>query len=339
MSPAMEQSPLSSSRRRDESEFMNLREWGLKARMISRENTRSRRFSASNISSLREDAARSFRSNFTISSTASSPGYTLKEEIDPSTYSFTSALRALQARSVNTWECASPDGFALNSKWNEAEKYICNPLSGEVPMECLSAKTLSGRSFRNLTSRITMSAPLIYPSNSRIFLPNPTIDEDHQVHIPMKEKKVGNLTRDAGTQSTPPDLTSSSPSPMTSPTQERSIKCNIKGRHSPNSTLPKQNVKEAEVKEITRDKEETKRDQEEEKNVELERKKGKNKWSCNSTTSNANGTSKKGKGGGGCLSLTSLWMRRRQREKHKARKKNTVSLCHINGCYIWRRKN
>lgn len=78
MSPTMEQSPLSSSRRRDESELMNLREWGLKARMISRENTRSRRFSASNISNLREDAARSFRSNFTISSTASSPGYTLK---------------------------------------------------------------------------------------------------------------------------------------------------------------------------------------------------------------------------------------------------------------------
>ena len=29
-------------------------------------------------------------------------------------------------------------------------------------MECLSAKTLSGRSFRNLTNRITMSAPLAY---------------------------------------------------------------------------------------------------------------------------------------------------------------------------------
>lgn len=72
---------------------------------------------------------------------------------------------ALQARTIyNSWECLSPDGFALNSKWNEAEKYICNPLSGEVPMECLSAKTLSGRSFRNLTSRITMSAPLVYPS-------------------------------------------------------------------------------------------------------------------------------------------------------------------------------
>lgn len=73
---------------------------------------------------------------------------------------------ALQARTVyNSWECSSPDGFALNSKWNDAEKYICNPLSGEFPMECLSAKTLSGRSFRNLTNRITMSAPLIYNSS------------------------------------------------------------------------------------------------------------------------------------------------------------------------------
>lgn len=75
---------------------------------------------------------------------------------------------ALQARSgYPSWDCLSPDGFALNSKWNEAEKYICNPLSGEVPMECLSAKTLSGRSFRNSTNRITMSAPLVYSSHSR----------------------------------------------------------------------------------------------------------------------------------------------------------------------------
>jgi hypothetical protein len=73
---------------------------------------------------------------------------------------------ALQARSVyKSWECLSPDGFALNSKWNEAEKYICNPLSGEVPMECLSAKTLSGRLFQNsTTNRITMSAPLVFSS-------------------------------------------------------------------------------------------------------------------------------------------------------------------------------
>lgn len=77
-------------------------------------------------------------------------------------------LAALQARSAyHSWESLSPDGFALNSKWNEAEKYICNPQSGQVPMECLSAKTLSGRSFRNITNRITMSAPLVYSSHSR----------------------------------------------------------------------------------------------------------------------------------------------------------------------------
>ncbi|KAJ6371087.1 hypothetical protein OIU77_001570 [Salix suchowensis] len=162
-----QQSPYTTFQRRDEPEF-NLREWAFRAQ-LSGENTtisRSRRFSGSNIRSFGEDA-RSFRSNITISSTASSPGYSLRDEIDPSTYSFTAALRALQARSgyYNIWECSSPDGFALNSKWNEAEKYIRNPLSGEVPMECLSAKTLSGRSFRNLTNRITMSAPLVYSNH------------------------------------------------------------------------------------------------------------------------------------------------------------------------------
>lgn len=64
-----------SSRRRDESEF-NLREWSVKAR-ISRENTNSRRFSASYMRSFRENS-RSQRSNITISSTASSPGYPFK---------------------------------------------------------------------------------------------------------------------------------------------------------------------------------------------------------------------------------------------------------------------
>ncbi|KAE8713338.1 Detected protein of unknown function [Hibiscus syriacus] len=162
-----------SSCRYDEPEF-SLREWGIKAR-ISRENTASRRYSASYIRSFREDS-RSFRSNITICSTASSPGYSLKDEIDPSTYSFTTALKALQARTVyNTWECLSPEGFALNSKWNEAEKYICNPLSGEVPMECLSAKTLSGR----------------------------TVQQD--------------ILQFPGTQSTPPDLSSDSLSPASTP--------------------------------------------------------------------------------------------------------------------------
>ena len=104
------------------------------------------------------------------------------------------ANAALQARSGYGWECSSPDGFALNSKWNEAEKYICNPLSGEVPMECLSAKTLSGRSFRNFTNRITMSAPLIYPSQPRQpqtnhFAAAPTTQENF-VQFPIQGVKT-----------------------------------------------------------------------------------------------------------------------------------------------------
>ncbi|KAK4834689.1 hypothetical protein QYF36_026873 [Acer negundo] len=267
------------SRASEETEF-NLREWGLKAR-ISRETTISRRFSASNITSFREDTCRSFRSNFTISSTASSPGYPcLREEIDPSTYSFTTALKALQARSLynNSWECSSPDGFALNSKWNEAEKYICNPLSGEFPMECLSAKTLSGRSFRNLTNRITMSAPLVYNSSqhARPIQTKPSsITKQLQDHVtvnfpvPAKKKMEGN-TRDVGTQSTPPDLSSTSASPASIIKSEAEMKAE----------------EEVEVKE-TREKEETtKRDEES------------CRWRCRQ---------------GGCLS----WMRKRHREKHK----------------------
>ena len=136
------------------------------------------------------------------------------DEIDPATYSFTTALKgitvfmimnfrvllvqavtfcvyfaALQARSAyHSWEALSPDGFALHSKWNEAEKYICNPLSGQVPLECLSAKTLSGRSFRNMTSRITMSAPLVYSSHTRPIhttKPSSSTKEDMARHFPI----------------------------------------------------------------------------------------------------------------------------------------------------------
>ncbi|PHT48352.1 hypothetical protein CQW23_12560 [Capsicum baccatum] len=64
---------------------------GLKSK-ISRENTNSRRFSASYIGSFREDA-KCFRSNIPISSTVSSPGYTLRDEIHPSTYSLTTVLK------------------------------------------------------------------------------------------------------------------------------------------------------------------------------------------------------------------------------------------------------
>ncbi|KAJ6371086.1 hypothetical protein OIU77_001570 [Salix suchowensis] len=212
-----QQSPYTTFQRRDEPEF-NLREWAFRAQ-LSGENTtisRSRRFSGSNIRSFGEDA-RSFRSNITISSTASSPGYSLRDEIDPSTYSFTAALRALQARSgyYNIWECSSPDGFALNSKWNEAEKYIRNPLSGEVPMECLSAKTL----------------------NKRLLLLLLQID-DIANHFPIKEDKMeGKLsTRDVGTQSTPPDVSSSSspcPAAPTPPIREGK-RCEVEDEDSPN---------------------------------------------------------------------------------------------------------
>ncbi|KAJ1443065.1 DNA-directed RNA polymerases I and III subunit RPAC2 [Sesbania bispinosa] len=186
MASTAEPSPYysSTSRRRDESEF-NLREWGVKAR-ISGENTNSRRYSGSYMRSFREDT-RSFRSNITISSTASSPGYPIKDEIDPSTYSFTTALKALQARAgYNSWECLSPDGFALNSKWNEAE-------------------------------RITMSAPLVYSSRQIQTKPSIYTQEDVPLQFPIQEKKKEGMTRDVGTQSTPPILSSSSPSPASTP--------------------------------------------------------------------------------------------------------------------------
>ncbi|XP_061367020.1 uncharacterized protein LOC133310141 [Gastrolobium bilobum] len=244
MASTAEPSPYSSSRRRDDSEF-NLREWTLKAR-ISRENTNSRRYSGSYMRSFREDT-RSFRSNITISSTASSPGYPLKDEIDPSTYSFTTALKALQARAgFNSWECLSPDGFALNSKWNEAERYICNPLSGEVPMECLSAKTLSGRSFRNSTNRITMSAPLVYSSRQIQTKPSTYTQEVVALQLPISEKKKEGMTRDVGTQSTPPYLSSSSPSPASTPSIiERSKN---RAADSPNSNAKTKSEEEVEVK-------------------------------------------------------------------------------------------
>lgn len=73
MASAIEQS---SSRRNEEQPEFNLREWGLKAR-IRHENTVSRRYSGSYIRNFRENTS-SFRSNFTISSTASSPGCSLK---------------------------------------------------------------------------------------------------------------------------------------------------------------------------------------------------------------------------------------------------------------------
>ncbi|KAI4389307.1 hypothetical protein MLD38_001544 [Melastoma candidum] len=244
-----------------ETEF-SLKEWDVRARIVSRQNTGSRRFSASHVRTLREEA-RSFRSNFTVSSTASSPGYLLRDEIDPTTYSFTNAVKALQAkqRYVNVWDSMSPEGFVLNSKWSDAERYICNPLSGEVPLECLSAKTLSQRSFQSITGRITMSAPLVYPShyprNIQPRQPPPasttTATSHNSAFLPIQEKKAGlGRTRDVGIQSTAPDsIRSSSPSHASTPSiSERKVKwCASEAEDSLNSESKVISEEEGEEKE------------------------------------------------------------------------------------------
>ncbi|XP_057436263.1 uncharacterized protein LOC130728730 [Lotus japonicus] len=292
-----------SSRRRDESEF-NLREWGVKSR-ISRENTKSRRFSGSYMRNIREDT-RSFRSNATISSTASSPGYPFKDEIDPSTYSFTNALKALQARvTYNSWECLSPDGFALNSKWNEAERYICNPLSGEVPMECLSAKTLRARSFRNSSNRVTMSAPLVYSSRHIQTKPSTYTQEDVAIQFPIPEKKRRGRTRDVGTQSTPTYLSSSSPSPASTPSIiERS---KTVATDSPNSNAKTKSEEEVEVKDN-----ET--------------------WETGENNEWRKEEEQQCKQGGGCFSWMMVMKKKRQRERKKDKEGRTSFSITSKGC-------
>ncbi|XP_073018599.1 uncharacterized protein [Primulina eburnea] len=306
---SMEQCQIT-SRRHDDTDF-SLKEWALKAR-ISRENTHSRRFSASNLRSFREDLA----SNMAISSTASSPGYTAREEINPSTYSFTTALKALQARTVYSWEYIPTDGLAtLSSKWNNAEKYISNPLSGEVPLECLSAKTLSGRTFRNVTSRITMSAPLIYPSHLQQFhAKSPIIELEDETKITVQEKQRC-TTRDVGTQSTPVDVSSSNPSPAPTPSiEERSIKhTDVEGGDS--SACFSENSKsetELEEKETT-DKKYT------ERNEAAETKKMRKQIMCIMCRSSSQGAV-------GCLSIISLkglWMRTKTKKGPKINQENT----------------
>lgn len=66
----------------------------------------------------------------------------------------------MQARSINEREY-------LSFKWNEAEKYISNPYSGEVPMECLSSKALSERAHPAVLERLTRSGPLFF-SNAHL---------------------------------------------------------------------------------------------------------------------------------------------------------------------------
>ncbi|KAL5722241.1 hypothetical protein ACHQM5_005785 [Ranunculus cassubicifolius] len=290
-----------SSKRFEEPEF-NLREWGLKSK-ISRENTKSRRFSASNIASFREET-RSFRSNVSFSSTASSPGYPLGDEIDPSTYSFTTALRALQGRTGHGWETLSPDhGFALSSKWNDAEKYICNPLSGEFPLECLSTKTLSGR-FMSIPTTISRTIAMSTTHAKAISSKTCITHEDNVHEFLIQEKKMKTTTRDVGTQSTPPDHSSSSPSPASTPSiRERPLKhCHMEDGESSNSTY---STSVTEIKLQLSEESEEKEMREMETGAKLdERKKDKEMCKC--------------KQSGGCLSWI-VWMRRRQRGKHKPR--------------------
>ncbi|CAN1241170.1 hypothetical protein LINPERPRIM_LOCUS4847 [Linum perenne] len=301
MDPTMEQSHYGSRRRRERITDLTVRP------QLSSENTKSRRFSGSYITSFREDATKSF----TIStSTVSSPGYHLREEIDPSTYSFTTALKALQTRSglCKSWECLSPEGFALNSKWNEAEKYICNPLSGEVPMECLSAKTLSGRSF--YTNSVTMSAPLVYSSSDahqrRIIVKPAPASKDRQNCNPVSETKTESCgsTRDIGTQSTIPELSSSGSSyPSTKPPLVTEISSPLKksgAESGGDSTSCNSKMKAAEKTQIE---EGTRKTEGRKKNSDVV-------WRC---TSQASSSSQ-----GGCLS----WMRKKEREKQKPRNRN-----------------
>ncbi|XP_031474537.1 uncharacterized protein LOC116246808 isoform X1 [Nymphaea colorata] len=177
--------------------------------------------SAATIKSFRE--SRSFR-HYSLSSATSSPGYIPKGHIDPSTYSFTEALKALQqARCGSARESMASmrylEGRFLNSKWDEAERYICNPLSGEVPIQCLSSslatKTWAEQRSRTVPvlTRTFKSAPLSFPSHGP--------QESKPLSIPAIEEvtaseelkgRNGSRMRDVGTQITPLDCSSSSPS-------------------------------------------------------------------------------------------------------------------------------
>ncbi|KAK4765946.1 hypothetical protein SAY87_007588 [Trapa incisa] len=160
----------------------SLREWDLKASRVGRNTDSLKRFSTS---SLKEEVCPSFRSSITaISSSPSSPGYPLK---------------ALHASTSNkNYDCSSPEGFVLNSKWSDAEKYIRNPYSGQVPVECLLAS-----SFHNLHRRITMSAPLVYSDKTRTSQIKPTLTTARKslFQIPIEEKEVMGMKKDVEIES------------------------------------------------------------------------------------------------------------------------------------------
>ncbi|CAH9119168.1 unnamed protein product [Cuscuta epithymum] len=333
----------------------------LKSKIITHENnTLSRRFSSSHhhVTTFREEEAdnknyttkSSVRSNIiNISSTVSSPGFTSsKEEIDPSTYSFSTALKALQGKTAGGgygrwwaeyyWKTAAAEGLSLNSKWNEAEKYICNPLSGEVPLECLSAKTLSGRSFRQQLatrrSRISMSAPLFYPPRLKKPPHVPPhlrrLDSDQSTTVPSQEKSSSENTRDVGTQSScgssctppPPYPLSSSSSPNPS--------VQDKWNHITREPPPSDYTIRTEVDSLV-----------EAEEAKVKTKDGEEEEITPYNESREKGKQEKEKGGEigkiqrGCLSLIRfLSMRKRQRrkEKHRPRKKKNsrhIFLCPV----------
>lgn len=306
---------------------LDFKEWSMKAR-IRRENNRgsSRRYSASFIGTLlREDeepASKSFRSHaYTISSTASSPGYTLKGDIDPSTYSFTTALKALKSKNIYSWEQMSPEGrLPLNSKWSEAERYICNPLSGEFPLECLSAKTLSARSFHQHSARIAISTPNVpLPPRHLQRKPSTAIHED-ELKFPIHEDKIDSIKRDGGMESpTPVNMDSSNPSPVTPSIEERAIKRS--GAESEDSLQSSENR-------MFDMKEEMKEANEEEQGG-REANEGKN---------DQNGSkkmmSRSRQGAGGCFVLwRTLWKKGNNERNHaKITKKKNIFLCQKIGC-------
>ncbi|CAN6446113.1 unnamed protein product [Victoria cruziana] len=185
--------------------------------------------SAATIKSFRE--SRSFR-HYNISSATSSPGYIHKGHIDPSTYSFTEALKALQqARCGSARESLTSmrylEGRFLNSKWDEAERYICNPLSGEVPIQCLSSslasKTWADQRSRTVPvlTRTFKSAPLSFPSHGHVESKPMSIPAIEEVTASEELKgRNGSRMRDVGTQITPLDCSSSSPSITSAPVDE-----------------------------------------------------------------------------------------------------------------------
>ncbi|XP_042019543.1 uncharacterized protein LOC121767352 [Salvia splendens] len=268
-------------------------------------HTNARRFSASNWKSFREDE-RSLRTTATtISSSVSSPGYTATDKIDPSTYSFTAAIKGLQRRGV--WSCEYIGIGGLQSKWSDAEKYISNPLSGQVPVECLSAKALGVRSFSTLTSnRITISAPLHFQTYN------------HHFKFQEKKRPPAAVTRDVGTQSA--DVSVSAPN--TPSIQETSPK-HSRGE-SVNSSLSTH-------KQMPQQVGETENKEKEIRNTEHGRERKKKAMMMCSQEG--------GRRRGGCLSFKGLWQRRNKCNCKPKKNYNTHSsssptfLYHINACY------